>query len=99
MSPFLRGGDMIADVTLEGASWNELPWKFEAGTPNVCGAIALGGATDRQSGQRLEGAVDYLGRLGMEAVRAHEMTLAAHALQGLQAMPEVQVYGPLDACF
>ena len=97
MSPFLRGGDMIADVTLGGATWNELPWKFEAGTPNVCGAIALGGATDRRSGQRLEGAIDYLDRLGMEAVRAHEMALTAHALRGLQAMPKVQVYGPLDA--
>jgi cysteine desulfurase / selenocysteine lyase len=96
MTPFLYGGDMIADVTMEGASWNRLPWKFEAGTPDVCGGIALGGATDRQSGQRLEGAVDYLSRLGMEAVHAHEVELTRHMLQGLQSMPEVKVYGPLE---
>jgi cysteine desulfurase/selenocysteine lyase len=97
MSPFLYGGDMIADVTLEGATWNELPWKFEAGTPNVCGAIALGGAIDRKSGRRLEGAVDYLQRLGMEAVRAHEVELTARALAGLQAIPEARLYGPPEA--
>jgi cysteine desulfurase/selenocysteine lyase len=97
MSPFLFGGDMIADVTLESATWNELPWKFEAGTPNVCGGIALGGATDRASGQRLEGAVDYLERLGMDAVRAHEIALTARALEGLRAMPGVRVYGPEEA--
>jgi cysteine desulfurase/selenocysteine lyase len=97
MSPFLYGGDMISEVTLDGATWNELPWKFEAGTPNVCGGIALGGATDRQSGHRLEGAVSYLNRLGMEAVRAHEIDLTARVLQGLQAMPEVRIYGTLSA--
>jgi cysteine desulfurase/selenocysteine lyase len=97
MSPFLYGGDMIADVTLEGATWNELPWKFEAGTPNVCGAIALGGAIDRESGRRLEGAMDYLQRLGMEAVRAHGSELTARALTALQAIPEVRLYGPLEA--
>jgi cysteine desulfurase/selenocysteine lyase len=97
MSPFLYGGDMISEVTLDGATWNELPWKFEAGTPNVCGGIALGGATDRRTGRRLEGAVDYLGRLGMEAVRSHEIELTARVLQGLQAIPEVRIYGTLDA--
>ena len=96
MTPFMYGGDMIADVTLEGATWNELPWKFEAGTPNVCGGVALGGARDRRSGRHLEGAVDYLSRLGMEAVRAHEIELTAHALRGLRAIPEVRLYGPLD---
>ena len=97
MAPFMRGGDMIADVTLEGATWNELPWKFEAGTPNVCGGIALGGAIDRQSGQRLHGAVDYLGRLAMDSVRAHEIELTQRALRGLKAIPEVELYGSLDA--
>ena len=97
MTPMLYGGDMIADVTLDGASWNELPWKFEAGTPNVGGAIALGGATDRHSGRRLEGAVDYLNRLGMDAVRRHELELTARALQGLRAMPGVRVVGPPQA--
>jgi cysteine desulfurase/selenocysteine lyase len=97
MEPFMYGGDMIADVTLECATWNELPWKFEAGTPNVCGGIALGGAADRRSGRQLEGAVDYLERLGMEAVRRHEVELTARALQGLRALSEVRLYGPADA--
>jgi cysteine desulfurase/selenocysteine lyase len=96
MAPFLYGGDMIADVTLERATWNRLPWKFEAGTANVCGGIALGGATDLRTGQRLEGAVDYLERIGMAQVRAHERALTAYTLEGLQAMERVRVYGPLD---
>jgi hypothetical protein len=63
MVPFLYGGGMIADVDLETARWSTLPWKFEAGTPNVCGGIALGGATDRRAGRHLEEAVDYLERV------------------------------------
>jgi len=96
MVPFLYGGEMVSDVTLEGAAWKELPWKFEAGTANVCGGIALGGATDWRTGRRLEGAVDYLERLGMTQVLAHERALTAHALEGLQAIEGVHVYGPLD---
>jgi cysteine desulfurase/selenocysteine lyase len=96
MSPFLYGGDMIEYVTLEGATWNALPWKFEAGTPNVCGGVALGGATDRRTGRKLEGAIDYLDRLGMPSVRAHEVALTERLLDGLETIPEVQVYGPLD---
>jgi len=96
MPPFLYGGDMIADVTLERATWNKLPWKFEAGTANVCGGIALGGATDLRTGKRLEGAVDYLERIGMAQVRAHERALTGYALEGLQAIEGVRVYGPLD---
>jgi cysteine desulfurase/selenocysteine lyase len=96
MTPFLYGGDMIADVTLERATWNKLPWKFEAGTANVCGGIALGGATDLRTGKRLEGAVDYLERIGMAQVRAHERALTGYALEGLQAIGGVRVYGPLD---
>jgi cysteine desulfurase/selenocysteine lyase len=96
MPPFLYGGDMIADVSLEGATWNELPWKFEAGTPNVCGGIALGGATDRRHDRHLEGAVGYLERIGMAQVRAHEKALTKSALNGLQDIDGVRVYGPLD---
>lgn len=96
MPPFLYGGDMIADVGLEGATWNQLPWKFEAGTPNVCGGIALGGAIDRRCNRRLDGAVDYLKRIGMEQVRAHEKTLTAYALEGLETIKGVRTYGPLD---
>ena len=96
MTPFLYGGDMIADVKLEGATWNKLPWKFEAGTANVCGGIALGGAVELKSGRRLEGAVDYLQRIGMEEVRAHERELIEYALDGLRAIPGVRIYGPLN---
>ena len=97
MAPFLYGGDMIADVTTETASWNELPWKFEAGTPNVCGGVALGGATDRRRKRQLSGAVDYLEGLGMASVRAHETALTTHTLGGLQSIPGARVYGPSDA--
>jgi len=96
MAPFLYGGDMIADVTLERATWNKLPWKFEAGTANVCGGVALGGATDLRTGRHLEGAVDYLERIGMSRVRAHEKALTACALDGLRAIAGIQVYGPLN---
>jgi cysteine desulfurase/selenocysteine lyase len=96
MPPFLLGGGMIADVNLDSAIWNALPWKFEAGTPDVCGAVALGGAFDRRSEQRLEGAVDYLERIGMAQVRAHEQALTEFALEGLQAIEGVRVHGPLD---
>ncbi len=96
MTPFLYGGDMIADVKLEGARWNKLPWKFEAGTSNVCGGIALGGAVELRSGQHLEGAIDYLQRIGMEEVRAHEKELTEYTLEGLRAIPGVRMYGPLN---
>ena len=96
MSPFLYGGDMIADVSLQDVTWNEIPDKFEAGTPDVCGSVALGGATERRSGQHLTGAVDYLETLGMDAVRAHEVELTGRMLRGLQTLPEIVIYGPLD---
>lgn len=96
MSPFLYGGDMIADVTLERSTWNELPWKFEAGTADVAAGIALGGAEDLRTGRRLIGAVDYLEALGMEAVRAHEQMLLGRLLEGLRAMPRIRTYGPQE---
>jgi len=94
MPPFLSGGGMIADVTLECATWNELPWKFEAGTPEVCGAIALGGAVDPNDGTILEGAIDYLGKIGMENVFNHETELAGYALEKLQAIDGILMYSP-----
>ncbi|OHD72667.1 MAG: hypothetical protein A2177_10690 [Spirochaetes bacterium RBG_13_68_11] len=94
MSPFLYGGGMIESVTLERCSWNELPWKFEAGTPNVAAGIALGGAIDRRSGERLVGAIDYLEAIGMEAVQAHEATILARLYSGLSSMRRVLLYGP-----
>ena len=72
-------------VTLDGATWNDMPWKFEAGTPNIADGIALGAA------------VDYLEALGMENVRAHERGLVEYALERLNDVPEVVVYGPDNA--
>ena len=82
MPPFLGGGDMINTVTLEGFTPNELPWKFEAGTPAIAEAIGLGAA------------VDYLSALGMDNVHRHEQELTAYALERIRALPGVTVYGP-----
>ena len=84
MEPFLYGGDMIETVTVEKATWNELPWKYEAGTPNIAGAIGLGAA------------VDYLNRLGMEKIIAHERELVIYALESLSDFPWIDIYGPKD---
>jgi len=67
MDPFLFGGEMISTVTLERSTWNDIPWKFEAGTPNVAGAIGFGAA------------IDYLEAIGMEAIQRHEQELVAYA--------------------
>ena len=85
MPPFLTGGDMISSVTRERSIWNELPWKFEAGTPNIADVIASGVA------------LDYLSNLGMENVRQHEIELTAYALEALIGLGTVKIYGPLDA--
>jgi cysteine desulfurase/selenocysteine lyase len=85
MPPFLGGGNMIMAVELEHATYNELPDKFEAGTPDAGGAIALGVA------------VDYLGQVGMDAVREHEEALTDYALELLMGMDDVAVYGPKTA--
>ncbi len=81
MEPFNYGGDMIEKVTTEGATWNELPWKYEAGTPNISGGIGLGAA------------VDYLTTLGMENVFRHEMELTEHALNALKEIKGIKIYG------
>ncbi|WP_418771182.1 SufS family cysteine desulfurase [Halorientalis halophila] len=82
MDPFLYGGEMIADVTFEDATWNELPWKFEAGTPPIAEGIALAAAAD------------YLDDLGMANVRDHENALAQYLLERLEARDDVETYGP-----
>jgi cysteine desulfurase / selenocysteine lyase len=82
MPPFLTGGDMIASVDLDGATWNELPYKFEAGTPPIAEAVGLGVA------------VEYLRALGMERVREHELALTAHLLTRLAEVPGLRVVGP-----
>jgi cysteine desulfurase/selenocysteine lyase len=85
MEPFLTGGDMIASVDFERATWNELPYKFEAGTPPIAEAVGLAAA------------VDYLDRLGMERVREHERTLTAYMLERLAEVPGLRVVGPPSA--
>lgn len=84
MSPVEFGGEMIDFVYEQEATWKELPWKFEAGTSNIAGAIALGAA------------VDYLTNIGMDAVHAHEQELVNYVLPKLQAIDGVTVYGPQD---
>ncbi|MEK7639971.1 MAG: cysteine desulfurase [Patescibacteria group bacterium] len=79
--PILGGGDMIKEVTKAGASWNDLPWKFEAGTPNAVGAIGLGAA------------VDYLTKVGMTNVWQHEQDMARYVLTKLTSIPGVQLFG------
>ncbi len=85
MEPFLTGGDMIASVDFQSASWNELPYKFEAGTPPIAEAVGLGVA------------VEYLSGLGMENVRAHERALTAYMLERLVEVPGLRVVGPPEA--
>lgn len=82
MDPFLYGGEMISHVTFTDSSWNELPWKFEAGTPPIAEGIALAAAAD------------YLDEIGMESVRRHENELAQYALERLEDRDHVETYGP-----
>ncbi len=82
MEPFLTGGDMIASVDSHSATWNELPWKFEAGTPMIAEAVGLGAA------------VDYLSKLGMDRVRSHERALTSYMLERLAEVPGLRVVGP-----
>jgi cysteine desulfurase/selenocysteine lyase len=82
MPPFLSGGDMIRRVTFEGSSWNDLPWKFEAGTPSIAEGIGLGAA------------VDYLSTVGMDAIHAHEQFITDYALEALSEVKDMQFLGP-----
>ena len=84
MPPFMTGGDMIKKVTLAGSDWNELPWKFEAGTPAIAEAIGLGYA------------VDYLKELGMHNIRRHEIELTSYAFERLHQVEGIRIYGPRD---
>ncbi len=82
MVPMFGGGDMIKTVTFEGATWNDAPWKFEAGTPNVTGVVGLGSA------------VDYLNGLGMENVWKHEQELSKYAYDKMKKDDLITIYGP-----
>ena len=84
MDPFLVGGEMVLEVWYDRATWNDLPMRFEAGTPNIADAIGLGAA------------VDYLQAIGMENIRRHEMELTGYGLKRLKEMDDVTLYGPKD---
>jgi cysteine desulfurase/selenocysteine lyase len=85
MPPFLGGGHMISNVTVDEIRWAEVPGKFEAGTSNIAEAIGLGAA------------VDFLSEIGMDAVREHERDLAGYTLERLAEVPGVAINGPADA--
>ncbi len=82
MKPFLYGGDMIEEVTFENSRWNELPWKFEAGTPNIEGAVGLAAA------------INYLKKIGMENIERHNLELTEYALRELQKINGLKIIGP-----
>jgi cysteine desulfurase/selenocysteine lyase len=82
MSPFELGGEMIRKVTVERTTWNDLPHKFEAGTPPIAQAVGLGAA------------IDYLAEVGLEAVERHEAELTAYAWGRLSEVPGLTLYGP-----
>ncbi|MDP8925060.1 MAG: cysteine desulfurase [Chloroflexota bacterium] len=84
MRPFLGGGEMIELVGRQETTYNVLPWKYEAGTPNIADVIAFGAA------------IDYLRTLGMDRVRAHEVSLTRYALGRLSELPGITIYGPRD---
>ena len=82
MPPFLGGGEMIGRVEEHHVSWNELPWKFEAGTPSVGDAVGLGRA------------IEYLESVGLEAIEEHDRALTAYALQRLREIDGLRIHGP-----
>jgi len=81
MPPFLGGGDMISSVTFEKSTWNVLPYKFEAGTPHIAGAIGL------------HAALDYIDAIGLDAIAIHERDLTAYATRVLEAIPGIRLIG------
>jgi cysteine desulfurase/selenocysteine lyase len=85
MDPFMGGGDMIREVTVQGSTWADIPAKFEAGTPPIAEAVALGTA------------IEFISSLQMEHIHAYERELFLYALELLRREPGVTLYGPLDA--
>ena len=84
MEPMLGGGEMIREVHLGRATWNDVPWKFEGGTPDPAGAVGLGAA------------IDYLSSLGMQNVRQHEVELTTYGLEMLGKIKGIRILGPMD---
>ena len=85
MDPFLTGGEMVLEVWYDRASWNDLPMRFEAGTPNIADAVGLGAA------------IDYLEGIGMDNIRQHEVQLTEYALDAFKEIEEVDLFGPLES--
>jgi len=85
MDPFLTGGDMIREVHKYDTRWNDLPWRFEAGTPNIADVIGFGAA------------IDYLDRIGMSNIRAYEHELTKYMISRLTEVKDIRVYGSMDA--
>ena len=81
MNPFMGGGEMIREVTLEKSTWNDIPWKFEAGTPNIAQVIGLGAA------------IDYLNKIGMNTIAKYEKELQNYAKEKLQSISGLTIYG------
>ena len=81
MHPFLGGGEMIRKVTLEGSTWNDIPWKFEAGTPNIAQVVGLGSA------------IDYINEMGMDNISDYENILLNYAQEKLQNISGINIYG------
>ena len=87
MKPFMGGGDMIKEVFKFHTNYNEVPYKFEAGTPNIADVVGFGAA------------VDYLEKIGMENIRKHEIYLTEYALESMQSLKYITIYGPMDSKF
>ncbi|MBP9717678.1 cysteine desulfurase [Candidatus Gracilibacteria bacterium] len=84
MRPFFGGGDMIREVHMQKSTWNDLPWKFEAGTPPIAEAIGLGAA------------ILYLQKIGLSKIRSHEQQLTTYAIKALQELGGITIFGSLD---
>ncbi len=84
MQPYLFGGDMIREVTYTDATWHDVPWKFEAGTPNIAGVIGLGAA------------IEFIQSIGFEYIQKHEREITDYALKKLQTIEGVRIIGPLN---
>jgi cysteine desulfurase/selenocysteine lyase len=87
MKPFMAGGDMIKEVFKFHTNYNEVPYKFEAGTPNIADVVGFGAA------------VEYLEKIGMENIRNHEIYLTEYALELMQSLKHITIYGPMDSKF
>ena len=81
MNPFMGGGEMIRNVSMEKSTWNDIPWKFEAGTPNIAQVIGLGAA------------IDYLNEIGIKTITNYGKELQNYAQEKLQSIPDLTIYG------